>query len=184
MAGVCVGSGACTDSRACPLGYACEAGACVDRRIRCSTDGNCPFGYTCDSSLDRGTCVRLSRRCASDLACTSTIPDPQVCVDIDGDGMRECQFAGGVCVTNAMCSAAGVTCTPFALTGQSTCGRYGPCASVADCAAGQMCVDLWGDGVRECVNPGGSCARTADCPVGRVCATPSGGGSPACLVAG
>lgn len=168
----------CTDSRTCPLGFACEAGACVDRRFPCAADGNCPFGYACDRALGGGTCVRLSRRCASSTACSATLSDHQVCLDIDGDGSNECQFADGICVMNSSCSG-GQTCTPRALSGVSSCGRYGVCHDSTNCLTGQQCRDLWGDGVMECVDSGG-CTSTASCPAHQVCATPARGGSPVC----
>jgi len=183
-AGVCVSGSACSDSRDCPLGYACEGVSCVDRRIPCSTEGNCPFGYACDTMLGLGTCIRASRPCSTDAACNDTFSAQQVCVDIDGDGTTECQFAGGQCMTNADCHIAGVVCAPHALTELSVCGRFGPCNLVSDCGPGMDCVDLWGDGLTECVLTGGSCVNSSVCPVHQVCATPAGGGPPMCLSSG
>lgn len=178
MDGFCATSGACVDSRTCPLGFACESGACVDRRFACAVDGSCPVGYACARSLDGGTCVRLSRRCASGTACNLTVGDPQQCVDVDGDTLLECQFSAGSCVTNAICSG-GQTCTPRAVAGAASCGRFGVCHDASNCLPGQQCRDLWGDGVSECVDSGG-CTSTASCPAGQVCATPATGGPPAC----
>ncbi len=176
--GFCTTSGSCVDSRTCPLGYACEAGACVDRRFACAADGACPFGYACDRALAGGTCVRLSRRCASNSACNLTLTEQQDCVDVDGDTLLECQFSSGACVTNAICSG-GQTCTPRAIAGVASCGRYGICHDATNCLPGQQCRDLWGDGVSECVDSGG-CTTTASCPAHQVCATPARGGPPAC----
>lgn len=181
--GFCAHSATCTDSRNCALGYACEGGACVDRRFPCSVDSNCPYGYACDTSLGLGTCIRLSRPCATAAACNGTFNAAQVCVDIDGDGTTECQFANGPCMTNADCFALGVVCTPHALTDLSVCGVYGPCRRVGDCPAGAECRDLWGDGIRECVVAGG-CTNSAACPLHQVCATPPSGGPPSCRSSG
>lgn len=176
--GFCTTSGACMDSRSCPLGFACESGSCVDRRFACGTDGSCPVGYACDRMLAGGTCVRLSRRCASDSACNLTLSEPQDCVDVDGDMLLECQYSDGACITNAICSG-GQTCTPRAIAGAASCGRYGICHDASNCLPGQQCRDLWGDGVSECVDSGG-CTSTASCPARQVCATPATGGPPAC----
>jgi hypothetical protein len=170
--------GGCADSRDCAAGHACEAAACVDRLIPCEpTEGACPFGFAC-SFAGVPFCARLTRPCASSVGCGSL-----ECVDIDGNGTTECNFAGS-CDTNMDCPAAGDVCQPRSIERYASCGRYGPCRVVADCASGMLCQDLWGDGISECVDAGGSCARSADCPVGSVCATPATGGPPACLVGG
>jgi hypothetical protein len=174
--GFCLHGGTgCTDSRDCANGFACEASVCVDRRIPCDSAGGCPFGFECDGT---DACVRQSRPCGTSFGCGSL-----ACVDVNGDGRTECNFAG-TCVTNADCPTAGQVCAPRAEERFASCGRYGPCASVADCASGMLCVDLWGDGVPECVDSGGSCANSAACPVGSVCATPATGGPPSCLTSG
>jgi hypothetical protein len=163
----------CLDSRECPLGFACIAGACSDRRVGCDPDNLCPHNFYCETS-GPAFCLRLSRPCVNDGGCPTGI-----CRDVDGDGDREC-IAPGTCTTNAMCSGDdGCMTVPGEVF--ASCGRYGACVSAAaDCASGQLCLDLWGDGVRECVDPGGTCATTADCPTG-ICGSPGAGGPPTCL---
>lgn len=168
----------CTDSRECPRGFACVAGTCSDRRIGCGGPegiGECPVNFYCDSSLGPPHCVRMLRGCGTDGGC----PGDGECHDVDGDGDREC-VAGGPCTTNAMCSA-GRTCQSEPVEVISTCGTHGPCRTAADCSAGQLCQDLWGDGIRECVDAGGSCDAVADCSGRGICGTPNGGGPPTCI---
>ena len=181
--GYCHRATGCGDSRDCALGFACEGGACVNRRFACGDEFRCPFGYMCSTGFAGGTCVRLSRHCSTTEACMGTLTDVQLCIDVDGDGLSECQLSSGTCITNADCAAMGVTCTPRSISGQATCGRYGPCRDATDCVSGQECRDLFGDGVRECVDPGG-CTNSASCPANQVCATPWDGGPPACTSRG
>ncbi|MDQ3033853.1 MAG: hypothetical protein M3Y87_15660, partial [Myxococcota bacterium] len=171
----CTRAAGCVDSRDCPAGFACETGSCRDRRIRCDVDEACPFGFVC-SAFDVGTpyCVRTSTRCATDAGCIFAM----FCRDLDGDGPREC-IAPGVCDANADCPARS-TCETMPTEMFAVCGAHGACRTSADCAVGASCADLWGDGLRECVEAGATCARTADCPGTQVCASPATGGPASC----
>lgn len=172
----CLRSG-CADSRDCPRGFACEAGACADRRVGCGgADGaaDCPYNFYCDSSTGPAHCSRVLRPCG-----TGSCPLGGTCADVDGDGDNECVHDGG-CTTNAECGA-GSTCSGDPLTTLSICSRYGPCRTEADCTSGQLCVDLWGDRLRECIDPGGECLGIEDCDPGEICGTPSTGGPTVCI---
>jgi hypothetical protein len=173
----CVRPAGCADSRDCPAGHACEAGACRDRRIRCSYDVPCPFGFVClEGGVGIPYCVRANTRCDTDAACPLSL----TCNDVDGDGSRDCNGTSSSCTVNADCPAR-MTCEtrPTELSG--ICGGHGPCRNAADCPVGSACVDLWGDGISECVATGGSCTATADCPGTAVCASPAEGGAPRCI---
>ncbi|MCZ7686012.1 MAG: hypothetical protein M5U28_47540 [Sandaracinaceae bacterium] len=112
-------------------------------------------------------CVRAYTRCSSDAAC----PLFGQCRDVLGTGMNICHWAGGTaCQNNADCPVIGEVCGVHPIRVDSLCGRLGPCTADGDCASGDTCADLWGDGVRECVPAGGSCARTTDCAPPGVCA--------------
>lgn len=168
--------GGCGDSRDCPPGHSCDAGACHDRRVGCRpVDGfDCPWGFVCDTD---GTpfCLRYVRRCGVAAACEAD----SYCLDIDGDGLLECS-AMGTCRSNTTCTG-GLVCGTRPAERFASCERYGPCRTAADCSSGMLCRDLWGDGVRECVEPGGSCSAQTDCPGRSICGTPTDGGPPVCL---
>lgn len=170
----------CTDSRECPLGFACESGTCRDRRIGCSRiegEADCPLGYRCLSSgAGVPFCVRVTRPCGSSSGCRTS---SEICRDVDGDGDGEC-LPMGACDANSDCGAQ-QTCEFRVIEFVAACGTHGTCRDESQCPTGASCIDLWGDGVQECVEPGGRCARTADCPGRGLCATPLGGGPPTCL---
>ena len=63
----------------------------------------------------------------------------------------------------------------------ATCGRFGPCDQPEDCAPGFVCVDLWGDGRKECVLTDGFCADSRDCAFRQVCGSPRTGTAPTCM---
>lgn len=180
--GFCVSSAAsCHDSRDCPDGYACEGAAgsrtCVNRRVPCTFDTSCPNGFLCLVTHDETPfCVPFNRPCSNDAACFGGGP----CVDIDGDGRRECNAMAGVCRTNSDCGAR-LTCNLDAMRITPMCGNYGPCLDTAHCPVGSECRDAWGDGVRLCVPSGGSCTTSVDCPARQVCASPAAGGTPRCI---
>ena len=168
----------CVDSRDCAPGFSCDSGVCTDRRIGCTLsdfDLTCPFNFVCEPRFGAPFCVRGMPRCQGDGACPLGM-----CVDVDGDTRRECVPAG-LCSRTADCAAEDLTCgvEPSRLIAE--CLSHGLCNTVADCGSGQACVDLWGDGQRECVTTGGACARQSDCAVGQLCGTPYAGGSPQCL---
>ena len=175
----CFRASGCGDSRDCSFGFACEAGACVDRRVRCDDPPTpCPQGYRCldtDFGMDL-TCVPAHYKCDSDVACEG-LPLFSVCGDIDGDESGECVVETGACTESAMCGD--LSCIYDTRFGGMACSNNGLCATAADCGAGYDCVDLWGDGLRQCVQPG-TCAATSDCPAPQICAVPFGETSPRC----
>lgn len=172
-------SAGCADSRDCAPGYACEEGTCVDRRVRCEAPTDCPYGFFCNDadSWALPYCMRVSRRCSS---FAGACPPFFSCVDVDGDGLSECRRNGEACDTNDDCGAAGEVCGYDPVAKALACQAHGPCASAEDCADGFGCVDVWGDGVRECVPSGGECERSASCPTGALCGAPSSGGGAMC----
>ena len=174
----CTRFSGCVDSRDCPSGHACLAGTCSDRRIGCGgPDGvaDCPINFFCDASTGPPHCVRVVRGCDVSGAC----PLGGVCSDVEGDGDREC-VALGMCDSNTDCPARS-TCEIDPVRIAASCGTHGLCRTAGDCQAGQLCQDLWGDGILECVDAGGTCGSTAACPGSGICATPSEGGAPRCI---
>lgn len=175
--GHCVRSGACVDSRDCALGFACESGVCQDRRIGCTLADlvdTCPFNYTCNALYGAPFCERELRPCTTDASCSLGR-----CVDVDGDGDKECARLG-FCDSTSDCSdgnACGVEPSRLSIE----CLPTGVCRTSAQCGSGYTCVDLWGDGTAECVLSGGTCDSQSDCPAGSLCASPYEGGAPTCI---
>ena len=168
----------CVDSRDCAAGFSCDTGVCTDRRIGCTLadfELTCPFNFVCEPRLGAPFCVRAMQRCEGPGSCRIGS-----CVDVDGDTRKEC-LREGLCDSNADCTEAGQTCgvEPSRLIAE--CLPTGLCNTAADCGAGHTCVDLWGDGQRECVLTGGSCVRQSDCPAGQLCGSAFAGGAPACI---
>ncbi|MCC6873861.1 MAG: hypothetical protein IT378_06060, partial [Sandaracinaceae bacterium] len=120
-------------------------------------------------------CNRAFRPCASSEACFTI----DACLDVDGDGNREC-LRPGVCATNADCPAAGEVCGMI-FEAATQCSTRGYCRTMADCAAGHECVDA--GGVRLCVPSGGSCQASADCPAGAICGSASLAAPQTCISA-
>lgn len=172
-----VGASACSESSACADGYRCEDGACVDRRFSCVQRSDCPWWDTC-LPLYGGyrSCVpNAIEHCTEDWECTEML-----CVDIDGDGLRECQFSiGSTCQTNADCDD-GVCGDEDGERG-AECGAVGHCLVTEDCPLGMECVDVNGDGLLECQGTGGDCQLDADCPPRFLCFDSLGSGSPSCV---
>lgn len=177
----------CEDSNDCIAGFACENGACVDRRVPCVVGADCPHGFTCFfASPDQRFCRRIGRPCVDDVDClTLGVP----CGDVDGDLTRECMPSLTPNTPDAV-SCANAQCTdPIAPVCESTvqgtaaiCGTFGPCTTVADCADGFECRDLWGDGRPECVLPAGSCQEDPTlCPERTVCASARPSEPPSCV---
>lgn len=179
--GRCVRTDAsCASSMDCPPGFSCDAGSCADRRIGCTAsdfDRTCPYNFVCSVWDGAPYCVRAMPRCVSDANCGPGAS----CVDVEGDGAKECVRAG-LCASNAICAGMDGTCGTEPSRLSHECLPLGLCRVTADCPSGHECVDLWGDGQRECVEAGGSCASQADCPEGQLCGSPyEGGGPPRCL---
>ncbi len=175
----------CTDSNDCVAGFACEQGACVDRRVPCVTGDDCPHGYTCFfASPDQRFCRRIARPCGNDLDCLVLgIP----CGDADGDGLRECVPSLMPIAPNPVpCDVLqciepeAPVCESTPQGGAAVCGRFGTCSSDVQCPLDLVCRDLWGDGRRECIEPGGSCVDSSECGPRMVCGTPRAGGPPSC----
>lgn len=176
----------CADSNDCVAGFSCEDGVCVDRRLPCTRPLDCPHGYRCFvAAPDQRFCRRITRPCADDLDCLVLgVP----CGDADGDGAKECMPSltptgpDPVACDGTRCpNADAPVCEPIPEGTVAVCGRFGPCASAAQCAPGFQCIDLFGDGRRECVLPEGSCADSRDCGVRALCASSRDGRPPACI---
>ncbi len=176
----------CADSNDCVAGFACESNTCVDRRAPCETGSDCPHGFTCFfASPDQRFCRRITRPCADDLDCLVLgVP----CGDADGDGDNECMPSlmpntpDAVSCDKTQCTEELAPVCESAVEGTgAACGRFGPCASVADCVDGFECRDLWGDGRAECVLPAGSCVDSRECDNRNVCASPRPSSPPACV---
>jgi hypothetical protein len=174
----------CAKTSDCILGFECEDGACVDRRVPCVLDEDCPKNHVCSDQRNGNFCLRIHVDCDTELDCTDRAP---LCVNVDGDeeGRTECAGfiepypASGAC-TNDLCDASAPVCEASGVSSVSPCGEHGLCLSDADCPVDFLCVELWPDGRKECVEQGGSCSSFADCATREVCATPRDGGPPAC----
>ncbi|GAB4197205.1 MAG: hypothetical protein OHK0013_05130 [Sandaracinaceae bacterium] len=180
VGGLCIPSApGCASSRDCPAGFSCDAGTCVDRRIGCTAadfELTCPYNFVCETTLGAPFCVRGMPRCSSDAGCRLG----QRCIDVEGDGAREC-VGGGLCDALADCAGMDGSCGVEPSRLSFECVPAGLCEHDADCVGGRRCLDLWGDGQGECVLAGGSCETQADCPEGELCASPYEGGPPRCL---
>jgi hypothetical protein len=173
----------CDTSRDCLTGFECEDNACVDRRVPCVLDEDCPKNHLCFGGTNSTFCLRIQTACLEDFDCVDRAP---YCIDIDGDGKKECAGsvelnpASGPCA-NDLCEDPGApVCEASSVSSVSQCGRYGLCLSDEDCVSGDRCVGLWPDGRKECVPEGGDCASLSDCPENQVCASGRTGGAPAC----
>jgi hypothetical protein len=169
----------CADSRECPGGFSCEgeglARRCIDRRIPCTYRTACPFGFTC--RVQPGIvsfCERVYVRCNANEACAG-----DACLDVDGDGLRECGYAGctatSECGTTEQCAF-----DPERITQQ--CGPHGVCTTDTECGPGNVCLDVWGDGVKQCELATSSCAA-GGCPFRQLCGSRVSGGEARCLAA-
>ena len=178
----------CDDSNDCVAGFACENNTCADRRVPCISVSDCPHGFACRVIADdQRFCRRVTRPCDANIDCQTL---GVVCGDVEGDGPMECMAPfdpnepDSVSCDNSQClSDVFPVCELTEEGTQAICGRFGLCATAADCADGFdfECKDLWGDGRSECVLPGGSCADSSTCPQREVCASPRISGSPSCV---
>lgn len=129
----------CDPDNLCPHNFYCETSGpayCLRLLRPCSADGGCPTGLCrdVDGDGDReciapGTCTS-SAMCSGDDSCMTrpgevfascgrygacaTAADcasGQLCLDLWGDGARECVDPGGTCTTTADC-ASGICGTP------------------------------------------------------------------------
>ncbi len=173
-------SPSCETSRDCPVGFSCDTSACVDRRIGCTTsdfEDTCPFNFVCNNGLGAAFCERAMPRCETDAQCNVV----SRCVDVEGDGARECVFPG-LCDALSDCAPATMgSCGTEPSRLVADCIDAGLCRTSADCFGARTCVDLWGDGQTECVLAGGTCTSQADCAAGTLCGSPYEGGAPRCL---
>lgn len=183
---VAPGCSGATESYDCAPGFSCEEGACVDRRVPCESFLDCPKNHVCanpPTSSTRSFCVRVFRTCHEDTDCSGF---GRYCVDIDGDGRKECAGdlggSGEACV-NADCAGTPAPVCEAGGTGTSaTCGDHGLCQTNADCdtASDFVCAALRLDGRKECVPAGGDCSAVTDCPIRQVCAAARNGNPPSC----
>ncbi|MDW8361460.1 MAG: hypothetical protein RMK74_03575 [Myxococcales bacterium] len=225
----------CAVAADCPGGTICASDGCGERRCipaghGCSTDADCPSGSRCVSGPDGRVCQRTSGGCADSRDCPPGFScDSGRCVDRRMEcterecplgfycerridlGQAFCRRVHRPCATDAACEVAGrcvdvtgegrrqcqllgpcathADCPAGQLCGSysevvSMCGPYGPCARTSDCPTGHECLDTWGDGLGECVRMGGTCRRTADCPEHHVCGAWSLGEPPSCIGGG
>ncbi len=180
--------GGCDDSNDCLAGFACEGGACADRRVPCVSGADCPHGFTCFfPSADQRFCRRITRPCDNDVDCLTLGVLP--CGDADGDRSRECMPSrmpnapNPVSCDNVECILDAAPVCETSVEGLSAvCGQFGLCASSDDCANDRFdCLDLWGDGRKECVLRDGSCGDSRDCTPPQLCGSPRTGGPPRCI---
>ncbi|MBT8482812.1 MAG: hypothetical protein HKP36_14615 [Myxococcales bacterium] len=176
----------CDDSNDCVAGFACEDGSCADRRVPCASGADCPHGFTCFfASADQRFCRRITRPCDNDIDClTLGVP----CGDPNRDGDQECMPSlmpnapDPVSCDLLQCAEVTAPVCESSIEGTvATCGQFGPCDQPENCATGFTCVDLWGDGRKECVLPGGFCADSRDCAFRQVCGSPRTGTAPTCV---
>ncbi len=172
-----------TESFDCPPGFSCEGGACVDRRLPCDSYLDCPKSHVCTSTPVSSYCVRTHRSCREDADCGGFAAVGSFCVDVDGDGEKECvgeRGSSGEACVNLDCGGSGLVCESGAAPPTASCGSYGLCLGSNDCSTGFVCLSLWQDGRKECAPMGGTCDEVTDCPLHQVCAAPRNGGSPRC----
>jgi hypothetical protein len=169
----------CADSRECPGGFSCEGEGlsrrCVDRRIPCTYRTACPHGFACLVAPGIASfCERVYTRCASAAGCFGG-----ACLDVDADGLRECGYAG--CTSTSECGPA-EQCAfdPERITQE--CGPHGVCTTDAECGPGNVCLDVWGDGVKQCELATSSCTA-GTCPFRQLCGSRVSGGEARCLAA-
>ena len=177
---------------ACIAGFACEDGGCVDRRLPCAVGADCPHGYTCFfAPPDQRFCRRITRPCGDDSDCSVLRVR---CGDADKDGRRECMPSltpngpEAIPCDKSQCESgaggaggAGPVCETTVEGTGAVCGQFGLCAEASDCDKGFECLDLWGDGRTECVQPLGSCVDSRDCAIRELCASPRLGEAPTCV---
>jgi hypothetical protein len=181
-----------TESYDCAPGFTCECGNCVDRRVPCDSSFDCPKSHTCEQTPTASFCVRIYRDCSEDTDCGLLAPR---CVDVDGDGRKEC--AGELSPENACVNQNAPLATdtarcdsdaaPICENGNfgsgnvAECGDYGLCRDDDDCRTAFECVALGADGRKECVpRQTRTCDSNRDCELNQVCASPRNGGPPAC----
>ncbi|MDP3275382.1 MAG: hypothetical protein Q8Q09_09325 [Deltaproteobacteria bacterium] len=177
-AGVCVQTGSdCGDTRACPLGFSCEGTAgtrrCVSHRRACEQTYNpCPYGDLCHEIPGLNPfCIGVATRCGTNDTCIIG----SSCLDVDGDGLREC-VPSGPC-TNASCGLPG-RCEIRPVDYFLFCGPRGICSPATGCGPGYDCVDAWGSDVYQCRARTDVCQTNAQCPVDQVCFEPDGAAMP------
>jgi hypothetical protein len=155
----------CTTNAGCADGFRCEEGDCVDRRFLCVSSSDCPWWAECAPFYtgQRMCAPKPVEHCEVDDECPEML-----CVDIDGDGRRECQLVvGSTCATNADCDRG--VCGDGDSERGAECGAVGSCLVTTDCPLGMECLDVNGDGQLECQYEGGECSRDADCPERQLC---------------
>ena len=169
----------CGSSKGCPLGFWCEEGSCIDRRVPCSiTFFGCPRGFMCTvvSFSGRSFCVPNHVRCMRSEQCELGMD----CIDIDGDGKRECA-PPGVCTSNSDCEGLNEGCSVNPSISLSECSMDGPCGN-GECSEQRECVDITGgEAAPHCIVREGECRVNSECPTQQICASPSIDERPRCL---
>ena len=192
--GVCMPSGGscAAPNRGCVLGFECEpstsapdsARACVDRRVDCQfatqppcpsammtcpTFQTCPSGFDCLLSGDMPSAVCVVR---GDLRCnvSSDCADGWTC-NTPAIGQPQCT-PPNACATDADCTHFGDRCLDIHGTGAPACTRaiaaFTACMTAGDCSDGQLCADVNGDTITECISST-VCAIDSDCAPGNLC---------------
>jgi len=154
----------CAASADCPAGMVCINGVCAD--MPCTSDAECAAGQVCwdgvcvgdfgctdDADCPAGTrCDAATGQCVGD--CTDTDLDGY-CADYDCDDTDASVHPGAA----EDCSN-GLDDDCDGLIDEGCDGT--PCASNADCAAGEVCID-------GLCSADFGCTSDADCPAGMVC---------------
>ena len=172
------------------VGASCDRDAqCQGLRARCITQASSSIhqgGYCtadCRSDSECGTaghCSSALGRCVATCRDNSQCRAGYVCVDDDGDNVRECAPArgavGDACADAAQCRGAQAQCfsQDEGLFRQGYCSRA--CSTSRDCGAGATCI---GTQDTICVR---SCQSDADCRgQGYTCEDKNGDGVKECL---
>lgn len=173
-----------TETYDCPPGFSCEVGACVDRRMPCDSTFDCPKSHVCTTTPVASYCTRTHRTCDENTDCGGFAAAGSFCADVDDDGTKECvgDLGGDACINSDCVTSSAPVCETGGDETVATCGDYGLCRTNNDCdlVGGFVCVGLWQDGRKECVQTGGTCDQVTDCDPQQVCAAPRNGGPPSC----
>lgn len=183
---------ACAVDADCPSGEACVDGECSRGGDECDgVDANGDGVIACDETAvcDQGVACSPDDACTDDADCAPG----QACmagacegepgaecdgVDVNGDGVIDCDEVLAECADNGEC-AAGQSCVDGRCEGDGA----DACVVDADCAIGSLClggvcvvdggevcddgIDNDGDGLLDCADE--TCARDANCVMQGMC---------------